>query len=75
VFVPQEFLSERTLAAASFNPTYWYVKANNLIGSLSGFGSDSLSSVLTYMLIQLGFAAAILSVALVVSKQRRIANC
>ena len=74
VFVPQEFLSEKTLIAASFSPAYWYVKANNVIGSLSGFGSGNLLSVMTYMLIQLGFAAAIFSVALVVSKQRRIAN-
>lgn len=74
VFVPQELLSDKTLAIASFNPTYWYVKANNAIGKLSSFSFENLSSILTYMLIELGFAIAIFSVALVVSKQRRITN-
>ena len=59
---------------ASFNPTYWYVKANNAIGKLSGFTFGNLSSISTYMLIELGFAIAVFSVALVVNKQMRITN-
>ncbi|MBU3142886.1 ABC transporter permease [Clostridium sp. CF012] len=74
VFVPQEFLSEKAMTIASFTPTYWYVKANNVIGTLSNFSFDNLSEVFTYMLIELGFAIAIFSVALVVSKQKRITN-
>lgn len=74
VFVPQELLSDKTLTIASFNPTYWYVKANNAIGTLSNVSFDNLSSIFTYMLIELGFAVAIFSVALVVSKQMRITN-
>lgn len=73
-FVPQELLSEKVLTIASFNPTYWYVKANNDIGKLSNFNFDNLSSILIYMLIELGFAIAIFSVALVISKQKRIVN-
>lgn len=74
VFVPQEFLSDKALTIASFNPTYWYVKANNAIGALSSFSFDNISGVLTYMCIELAFALAIFSIALVVSKQRRISN-
>ena len=74
VFVPQEFLSDKALTIASFTPTYWYVKANNTIGTLSNFSFDNLSKVFTYMLIELGFAMAIFSVALVVSKQKRVTN-
>lgn len=74
VFVPQELLGDKALTIASFNPTYWYVKANNAIGSLSSFSFDNLSPIFTYMLIELGFAIAIFSVALVVSKQMRISN-
>jgi len=74
VFVPQEFLSDKAITIASFNPTYWYVKANNVIGTLSNFSFDNLSPIFTYMLIELGFAMAIFSVALVVSKQKRITN-
>lgn len=73
-FVPQELLSDKVLTIASFNPTYWYVKANNAIGKLSNFNFDNLSSILIYMLIELGFAIAIFSVALVISKQKRIVN-
>ena len=74
VFIPQELLSDKALAIASFTPTFWYVKANNVIGTLSNFSFDNLSPIFTYMLIELGFAMAIFSVALVVSKQNRITN-
>ena len=74
VFVPQEFLSDKAMAIASFTPTYWYVKANNAIGTLSNFNFDNLSPIFIYMLVELGFAMAIFSVALVVSKQKRITN-
>jgi ABC-2 type transport system permease protein len=74
VFVPQYLLSDKALAIASFTPTYWYVKANNAIGTLSNFSFDNLSEVFLYMLIELGFAIAIFSVSLVVSKQKRITN-
>ena len=74
VFVPQEFLNDKVLTFASLNPTYWYVKANNAIGTMSNFSFDNLSPVFTYMIIELGFALAIFSVALVVSKQKRITN-
>jgi ABC-2 type transport system permease protein len=74
VFVPQAFLNDSAMTIASFTPTYWYVKANNIIGTLSNFSFDNLSEVFSYMLIELGFAIAIFSVALVVSKQKRITN-
>ena len=74
VFIPQELLSDRVLTIASFSPIYWYVRTNNGIGLLSSFDMNNLSSLFIYMLIQLGFAAAIFSVALVISKQKRIAN-
>lgn len=70
VFVPQEFLGSAVLKVASFTPTYWYVKANNLINSLSLNGLKDLSKIFGYMVIQLGFAAAILAIALVVSKRK-----
>jgi ABC-2 type transport system permease protein len=74
VFVPQEFLSDKAMAIASLTPTYWYVKANNIIGKLSSFSFNNLSEVFSYMLIELGFAIAVFSVALVVSKQKRVTN-
>lgn len=74
VFVPQEFLGEKALTIASFSPVYWYVKANNTIGKLSSFTFENLRPILNYMLIEIGFGVAIFSIALVVSKQKRVAN-
>jgi len=72
VFVPQELLSEDVLAMAKFTPTYWFVKANNDIGNLTNFSMDNLSPVFGYMLIEMGFAVAIVSVALVLSKRKQL---
>jgi ABC-2 type transport system permease protein len=46
------------------------VKANNAIGNLSSLQWPELSKIFGYMAIELGFAAAIISVALVISKRK-----
>lgn len=71
MFVPQELLGDAVLKAASFTPAYWYVKTNNMIAVLTKFNFDSLSSVLGNMVIQIGFASAIMSIALVAGKRKR----
>ena len=59
---------------ASFTPIYWYVKASNDIHNLIIFSSENLKPILSSMLIQLGFAAAIFAVTLVIIKQKRLSN-
>jgi ABC-2 type transport system permease protein len=71
MFVPQEYLGEPVLKVASFTPAYWYVKANGAIETLTSSAWAQLSAIFSYMAIQFGFAAAIISVALVVSKRKR----
>jgi ABC-2 type transport system permease protein len=71
IFVPQEYLGSSVLRVASFTPTYWYVKANNALETISSAKWEDVSQVVGYMAIQIGFAAAIISVALVVSKRKR----
>lgn len=71
-FVPQEILSESVLAIAKFTPTYWYIKANTMIGNVANFNMSNLTPVIQYILIDLGFAAALVSVALVVSKRKQL---
>ncbi|MDF2908231.1 MAG: hypothetical protein K0R34_3552 [Herbinix sp.] len=71
MFVPQEFLGSPVLKVASFTPVYWFVKANNAIETVTQVSWSQLSGIASYMAIQLGFAAAIISVALVVSKRKR----
>lgn len=71
IFVPQEFLSASVLKAASFTPAYWYVKANTAIVGITSLKWDQISDILGYMGIELGFAVAIFSISLVVSKRKR----
>lgn len=69
VFVPQELLSDSVLRIASFTPTYWYVKANNLIAELSQFDYSHVSTAISYMLIEMIFALAFFAITLVVGKR------
>lgn len=70
MFVPQEFLATPVLRVASFTPTYWFVKTNNLIGDLTRYNLKTVTEVFGSMAIQLGFTVAIISIALVVSKRK-----
>lgn len=74
VFVPQELLGETILKIASFTPTYWYVKSVRDISSLVDFSSANLAPIFYSTLIQLGFAAVILTVSLVIAKQKRLSE-
>lgn len=70
VFVPQSMLSDEVLTAAKFLPAYWYIRANNM---LAGFSNESfdLQFYWTALGIQLLFAVAVFTVAMVVSRIRR----
>ena len=70
-FVPLELLGEGIIAVAHFVPTYWYSIAQNKISSLTRFDWDALQPIVSAMLIQLGFAAALFSVSLLISKVHR----
>jgi ABC-2 type transport system permease protein len=72
VFVPQSIMSKQVLAVAKFLPSYWFILANDAIGGLSRFTGDSLRPIYGSILIQLGFAIAIFSVTLFLSKERRV---
>lgn len=72
VFVPQSLLSSPVLAVARFLPTYWFVRANNQIGQLADWNNHAVSPIFLDMLIQLGFAVAIFSVGMLLSRQRRL---
>lgn len=70
-FVPQQLLSETVKNIAIINPVYWYVNANDKLGSLSIFNMETLTPVFLEFLIQIAFAAVFLGIGLVVMKQRR----
>ena len=71
-FVPQWILSKSVIAIAKFTPAYWYIKANSDISKMTNFSMENLTPVFQCMLIELGFAVAILSVGLVLSKRKQM---
>ncbi len=73
-FIPQFLLGDSVLKLASFTPLYWFVKGNDTIAGLVNFNWDNLKYIYFYMLIQLGFAAAVFSLSLVAGKNRRRDN-
>lgn len=74
VFVPQQYLGDTVISIARFNPVYWYIKANEEISVLVNFTNENVTPIIYSMLIVLGFAVAILSVTLVIMKQRRFSS-
>jgi ABC-2 type transport system permease protein len=74
VFVKQEYMSPSVLKIASFTPTYWYVKNVNDIKNLTIWSNENLMPIIYGFLIQFGFAIAILTIALVIIKQRKTSN-
>ena len=64
-------LGKTVLTIASFTPTYWYVRAVEAISRLQSITMDSLKPIASFLLIQLGFAFAMLAVSLAVVKQKR----
>lgn len=73
VFMPQAFLSPAVLSLAKFLPSYWYVRANDAISVVDQLSKTSLAPIQTAMLMQLGFAVAILAVTLLLGKERQVA--
>lgn len=74
VFVPQALLGKTVLTIASFTPTYWYVKSNNAIANIAHFNPENLTPIFQNMLIIIGFALAVFSVTLAITKQKRISS-
>lgn len=70
VFVPMEFLSDVVIKIAHFLPSYWYEIA---VMEIDNYNSDALAEIMGYMGIQVLFAVAIVMVAMVVSKKKRVA--
>jgi len=71
VFVPQELLGATVKYVASFTPTYWYVTAVRDISELSAYTFADLKGIYAGMLIQIGFAAAFLVLALLLGRQKK----
>ena len=67
VFIPMEVLSDGVLSAARFLPAFWYIRANNMIADIQPF---SMSGIIQCYAIQLGFAAAVIILTVLVRRLR-----
>lgn len=73
VFVPQAFLGSTVLQFARFLPTFWYVKANTAIGTLSKFDFQYTGEVYTSMAIVAAFGAAAFVASVILGRRRSLA--
>lgn len=68
IFVPRELLSEGVIAAGRFFPAYWFVNVEEAASNLSDTTS---TTILTGFLVQLLFAFAMMTVALVIGNRKK----
>lgn len=71
VFVPFEIMGSTMQTVAKFMPTYWYLQAVDTAALATRFDASSLALYWLGIGMQLIFGVALLSVALVVSKQKQ----
>lgn len=67
-FIPQNLLNGTILEFASFTPVFWFVKGNNAIAGLYSLHSENMRDIIICMTIQIGFAAALFSLTLLLGK-------
>ena len=71
VFVPVSLLSEGVRSVSRFLPVYWYEQVVKIIADNAVFSTEQFQKIWQCIGIQLLFAAAILSVGLVISKYKQ----
>ncbi len=71
VFVPMDVMDKSVLKFAQFLPVYWYEQVNEILSRHHALNAEMLGKVRMGMGIQLLFAAAFISLILVVSRYRK----
>lgn len=70
-FVAQSYLPQSVLTIAHIFPSYYYIRANDLIGNIEMFNFDSMAPVLINFLIIIGFFILFVVVNNIVLKKKR----
>lgn len=70
-FLPQSFIPENVLQISHFIPSFWYIKLNDSLLSITNITSDVLQNSIKYMGIQMLFAIFFITIGLVVMKNKR----
>ena len=68
--MPLEYMSSTAKTVGSFTPAYWYSKATENLYELSGFRLTLMGGYFKCLAIEVGFAIAFFSIALLVEKQK-----
>ena len=68
IFVPRELLASGVIAAGRFFPAYWYVNVEEAASNLS---IASTSTIVTGLSVQLLFALAMMTIALVIGNRKK----
>jgi ABC-2 type transport system permease protein len=74
VFVPQAFLGPTVLQFARLLPTYWYVRANTVIGTLSKFELKYTSEIYSSMAVVAAFGIAAFGASILLGRRRSLAS-
>lgn len=72
VFVPLDIMNERVKTVAQFLPVYWYEKTNELLAAAGTITGSLRMEIWKSYAIQALFAAAIVGVALVIGRRKRL---
>lgn len=72
IFVPQNLLGSGVLSISKFFPAYWYIRSNDMLLYATELTAANKKMFTEGIAIQIGFAAAIFAVALVVSRQKKV---
>lgn len=71
IFVPQEFFGEGVLKVAKFFPTYWYVRTNTAISSMTSMTDALGKEIAGQILLVIIYAVAIFALTTVVISAKR----
>lgn len=70
-FVPMEWIPDTVLKIAHILPSYWYIKANELLKTVEIFNFDTLKPIVINMLVVVAFSILFIVITNVVSAKKR----
>lgn len=70
-FLPLDFIPDNVLQISRFLPTYWYVRLNDMMTSVTDVTSDVMKEVYQCIGIQMLFAITFVVIGLVIMKNKR----
>lgn len=73
-FVPSELLPDSVLNIAHILPSYWYIKTNELVGTIEEFNFESLKPIIINMGVIVVFSVIFVLITNIISNKKRKMN-